>query len=198
MSHQQKSNKIVLIGQEGVGKTCLFERFRMSIFNEKHSSTVGASFCSHTTTVDERVVKLNVWDTAGQERFNTFLPMYVRDSSIVLICLDKPDIGEFHKYLNYCEEYSSGTKIYSVFTKCDLITDKKAYEDIEKIMREEENITEVWYTSSKTGENVSRLFENIAKYILMSPPSPIVYCDSEYVSIQDDKKETSTCSTCWS
>ena len=89
-------HKIVLVGPEGAGKTSLFERFKTSSFVNLHNTTVGASFTSHTTFLDGRKVKLNVWDTAGQERFNSFLPMYIRESSAILLCLHEPDYNVFN------------------------------------------------------------------------------------------------------
>lgn len=194
MDHIKKYHKIVLIGPEAVGKTCLFERFKTSRFNELQTTTIGASFSSHTTTTNGDTVRLHVWDTAGQDRFNVILPMYIRGSSIVVLCLEKPDEYELNKYLEYYRHYNPESKLYFVFTKCDLIEDRILYKLFEDTIRKE-GIEEVWYTSAKTGRGVSDLFESIAKRVVLIPIPDIYYEEIKQLSTQEEI-ETMTCSTC--
>ena len=88
--------------------------------------------------------------------------------------------------------------MYVVFTKSDLITDKNQYELMEEIIKQE-NIEEIWYTSSKTGENINKLFENIAKYTLICPPSVEYYKNNDILPIDSEEEGgIHKCSTCWS
>ncbi|ESO06867.1 hypothetical protein HELRODRAFT_191216 [Helobdella robusta] len=80
--------KLVLIGDAGVGKTCLVQRFMGGSFIERHSSTIGVDFTMKTITIDGKKVKLQIWDTAGQERFRTITQSYYRSANGVILAFD--------------------------------------------------------------------------------------------------------------
>eukprot|EP01040_Poterioochromonas_malhamensis_P007764 gene7764-8397_t len=63
--------KLVLIGDTGVGKSCLLLRFADDTFTENYISTIGVDFRFRTVKIDKKTIKLQIWDTAGQERFRT-------------------------------------------------------------------------------------------------------------------------------
>ena len=63
--------KLLLIGDSGVGKTCLLVRFSDDAYNTTFISTIGIDFKIKTVEVDGKKIKLQIWDTAGQERYVT-------------------------------------------------------------------------------------------------------------------------------
>lgn len=63
--------KLVIIGDTGVGKSCILLRFADDTFGESYISTIGVDFRFRTVKVLNKIVKLQIWDTAGQERFRT-------------------------------------------------------------------------------------------------------------------------------
>ena len=63
--------KLLLIGDSGVGKSCLLLRFCDDSFTPSFITTVGIDFKIKTVDVDGKRAKLQIWDTAGQERFKT-------------------------------------------------------------------------------------------------------------------------------
>ena len=65
--------KLVLIGDSGVGKSCLLLRFADDSFTDSYISTIGVDFRFRTVNIDMKTVKLQIWDTAGQERFSSVL-----------------------------------------------------------------------------------------------------------------------------
>ena len=69
--------KLVLLGQPGVGKTCLVYRFLHNTFGET-ISTIGASFAMKKVDVSGRPCNMGIWDTAGQERFDSLSSFYCR------------------------------------------------------------------------------------------------------------------------
>ncbi|CAL4196227.1 unnamed protein product, partial [Meganyctiphanes norvegica] len=82
--------KIVVIGDCGVGKTCVVQRFKSGNYVERHGNTIGVDFSMKTVSVDEKLIKLQIWDTAGQERFRTITQSYYRSANGVIIVYNIP------------------------------------------------------------------------------------------------------------
>ena len=59
----------MLVGDSGVGKTNLLDRFTRNEFSLESKSTIGVEFATKSIEVDGRKIKAQIWDTAGQERF---------------------------------------------------------------------------------------------------------------------------------
>ncbi|CAF4561967.1 unnamed protein product [Rotaria sp. Silwood2] len=74
--------KLLLIGDSGVGKTCVLLRFCDSAFSTTFISTIGIDFKIRTIDLDGRKIKLQIWDTAGQERFKTITTAYYRGAMV--------------------------------------------------------------------------------------------------------------------
>jgi len=81
------TNKVVLVGDSGEGKSALAVRFMMDTFSPTGDTTIGAAFFSKTVHVDESKVVLSIWDTAGSERFRSLAPMYIRGSRFIILCV---------------------------------------------------------------------------------------------------------------
>ena len=82
--------KIALLGESGVGKTCILERYTHDVFNEYSDSTKSASFqakaiYSHDNKIE---VQLRIWDTAGQEVYRSLTPFYYKDADAVILVYD--------------------------------------------------------------------------------------------------------------
>jgi small GTP-binding protein len=73
----QFDRKIVILGQQGVGKSSLVLRYVNQTFQENGASTIGASFLAKKVQVDDTTVRLQIWDTAGQERFRSMYGLHV-------------------------------------------------------------------------------------------------------------------------
>ena len=67
--HTSSSTPVVLVGDSGVGKTNLLDRFTRNEFSLESKSTIGVEFATKSIEVDGRNIKAQIWDTAGQERF---------------------------------------------------------------------------------------------------------------------------------
>uniref|UniRef100_A0A672IJ68 small monomeric GTPase n=1 Tax=Salarias fasciatus TaxID=181472 RepID=A0A672IJ68_SALFA len=74
--------KLLLIGDSGVGKTCVLFRFSEDAFNSTFISTIGIDFKIRTIELDGKKIKLQIWDTAGQERFRTITTAYYRGAMV--------------------------------------------------------------------------------------------------------------------
>eukprot|EP00123_Amoebidium_parasiticum_P009697 comp19651_c0_seq1/m.23249 comp19651_c0_seq1/g.23249 ORF comp19651_c0_seq1/g.23249 comp19651_c0_seq1/m.23249 type:complete len:206 (-) comp19651_c0_seq1:539-1156(-) len=100
-SHQFK---IVLLGEGCVGKTSIVLRYCQNTFNDKHITTVQASFLTKKITIDRKRITLNIWDTAGQERFHALGPIYYRESNGAILVYDITDQDSFTRVQTWVRE----------------------------------------------------------------------------------------------
>jgi len=117
--------KLVLLGQPGVGKTCLVYRYLYNTFGET-ISTIGASFAMKKIESNGRPCNLGIWDTAGQERFDSLSSFYCRGARAAIICFDLTDRASFEclqsKWVKkVLDEAEPGCHICIVGTKLDLV-----------------------------------------------------------------------------
>eukprot|EP00698_Gefionella_okellyi_P005160 TRINITY_DN14730_c0_g1_i1.p1 TRINITY_DN14730_c0_g1~~TRINITY_DN14730_c0_g1_i1.p1 ORF type:complete len:208 (-),score=34.50 TRINITY_DN14730_c0_g1_i1:150-773(-) len=82
------SFRIVLLGDLAVGKTSIVCRLIKNEWSENHEATIGASYFTYTTEVEQRAVRLEIWDTAGQERYDSITPIYYRSADAALVVYD--------------------------------------------------------------------------------------------------------------
>ncbi|XP_050394869.1 ras-related protein Rab-21 [Patella vulgata] len=96
--------KCVLLGEGCVGKTSLVLRYVENKFNDKHITTLQASFLNKKLNIGGKRVNLSIWDTAGQERFHALGPIYYRDSNGAVLVYDITDEDSFQKVKNWVKE----------------------------------------------------------------------------------------------
>lgn len=96
--------KLVLIGDSGVGKSCLLLRFADDAFTESYITTIGVDFRFRTIEIDNKVVKLQIWDTAGQERFRTITSAYYRGADGIVMVYDSTDRESFAHIDDWLQE----------------------------------------------------------------------------------------------
>lgn len=124
---QSLEAKLVVLGSQGVGKTSLVHRFVKNAFipPNKAQSTVGASFVTMRTHVDDTTIRLQIWDTAGQERFRSISRLYYRGAQAVILCYDVTNNKSFEDinfWLKEIREYAgSDTIVQIVGTKADVV-----------------------------------------------------------------------------
>lgn len=166
--------KMVLIGDAGVGKSCIIHQYINNYFLESTTSTIGAQFAIKNVGDN---VKLDIWDTAGQERFRSLLPMYLKHADIICIVLSLNDSYESLKsqlqfWVNYIfiTPYNfdlSNCEIIVVFTKLDLYPGPTPiHEFITSVVSSSTlNTDNIMYCSSKTGENIDEIHSIISKIV---------------------------------
>lgn len=96
--------KVVLLGEGCVGKTSLVLRYCQNTFNDKHLTTLQASFLKKRMNLQGKRVDLNIWDTAGQERFHALGPIYYRESQGAVLVYDITDEDSFSKVKDWVKE----------------------------------------------------------------------------------------------
>ena len=96
--------KVVIIGESGVGKTCIISRFIQDTFNPSEVPTLSASFVEKTIEFKEydgKEIKFLIWDTAGQERFRSIGKIFYNEAKAVIMVYDitnEKSLEEIKKY----------------------------------------------------------------------------------------------------
>ncbi|KPP68297.1 RAB8A, member RAS oncogene family,-like, partial [Scleropages formosus] len=120
--------KLLLIGDSGVGKTCVLFRFSEDAFNSTFISTIGIDFKIRTVELDGKKIKLQIWDTAGQERFRTITTAYYRGAMGIMLVYDITNEKSFDNIKNWIrniEEHASADVEKMILgNKCD-VNDKR-------------------------------------------------------------------------
>ncbi|VDN54793.1 unnamed protein product [Dracunculus medinensis] len=129
--------KLLLIGDSGVGKSCLLLRFADDTYTESYISTIGVDFKIRTIELDGKTIKLQIWDTAGQERFRTITSSYYRGAHGIIVVYDITDQESFNnvkQWLTEIERYAcENVNKLLVGNKCDLTTKRTVEESAAKM-----------------------------------------------------------------
>ncbi|KAL8181159.1 UNVERIFIED_CONTAM: Ras- protein Rab-1A [Gekko kuhli] len=96
--------KLLLIGDSGVGKSCLLLRFADDTYTESYISTIGVDFKIRTIELDGKTIRLQIWDTAGQERFRTITSSYYRGAPGIIVVYDVTDQESFNNVKQWLQE----------------------------------------------------------------------------------------------
>ncbi|RVW22236.1 Ras-related protein RABE1c [Vitis vinifera] len=122
--------KLLLIGDSGVGKSCLLLRFSDDSFTTSFITTIGIDFKIRTIELDGKRIKLQIWDTAGQERFRTITTAYYRGAMGILLVYDVTDESSFNNIRNWIrnieQHASDNVNKILVGNKADMDESKRA------------------------------------------------------------------------
>jgi len=158
--------KFLLIGDSGVGKSCLPLRFADDAFTENFISTIGVDFKIKTVMMDGKRVKLQIWDTAGQERFQTITTSYYRGANGIIIVFDVTNQTSFEsvkKWLDDVERHASQNIVKLLIgNKCDLEHKRVVDYHTAKALADRLNMPYL-ETSAKAATNVEKAFEKLAE-----------------------------------
>ncbi|KAG9272262.1 ras-related protein Rab-33B [Astyanax mexicanus] len=118
--------KIIVIGDSGVGKTCLTYRFCAGRFPDKTEATIGVDFREKVIEIDGEKIKVQLWDTAGQERFRkSMVQHYYRNVHAVVFVYDVTSAASFRSlpaWIEECRQHALGQEVPRILVgnKCDL------------------------------------------------------------------------------
>ena len=162
--------KIILIGDSTVGKTSLLSCYMNEQFLDKRMSNINVDFRTKSITIDQFTsAKLKIWDTCGQERFRSLTCRYFKDAQGIILVYDvtkRETFNNLDKWIKDIEDYveKEELSIILVGNKIDL-----EFRDVttgEGEIYAEYNNLMFCETSSKTGKNVTKVFDMISKDII--------------------------------
>ncbi|KAF0683606.1 Aste57867_24372 [Aphanomyces stellatus] len=158
-------NKVILLGNSGVGKTNLLSRLAKGEFSTDFASTIGVEFLTHCMEIDGTSVKAQIWDTAGQERFHAMMSTYYRKAVGALLVFDVTDKTTFdgvQKWLDQLLQVAEpGLTTVLVGNKADADPAKRAVSTVEAQAYATAHHMTYVETSAKTGANVDKAFREL-------------------------------------
>ncbi|XP_073989382.1 ras-related protein Rab-1A-like [Rhodnius prolixus] len=173
--------KLLLIGDSGVGKSCLLLRFADDSYSESYISTIGVDFKIKTINLEGETIKLQIWDTAGQERFRTITSSYYRGAHGIIVVYDCTDMESFSNLCKWFEEIdrygSENVDKLLVGNKSDLTSKKVVEYATAKEFAEKLDIPFI-ETSAKMTTNVEKAFLTIACKIKGRVGPPTISTDT--------------------
>ena len=161
--------KLILIGNSGVGKSSILQRYMNKTFEESYKCTIGVDFLMKSLEVKGKTVKLQLWDTAGQEKYKSMVSSYYRGANVALVVFDITSRSSFESLPLWIENYyKNGPEQKNII----LIGNKKDMADQRQVTQEEaEEFSETnnmiyFETSAKEGDNIDYVFNFAAEKLL--------------------------------
>lgn len=97
--------KIIILGDSGVGKTCLMNQYVNKKFSTQYKATIGADFLTKDIVVEDKLVTMQIWDTAGQERFQSLGMAFYRGADACFLVYDKTDPESFRHLADWRQDF---------------------------------------------------------------------------------------------
>jgi small GTP-binding protein len=185
--------KVVLLGDSGVGKTCIISRYISGTFDENSATTNGASYCSKNVNYEKlgKNLLLDIWDTAGQEKYKALTKFFYKDAAVCILVYDITRKETFDNLKNFwytqLKENSGSNVVLGVAgNKCDLYESEDVKESEARQFAEEIGaIFEL--TSAQNNTGINELFFEVGNKYLDPNFKPSK--DEDNPDNKDDKKK---------
>ena len=161
------SFKIIVIGDSGVGKSCLTNKATKNIFEESYNATVGFEFFSFNIKMNDKIIKLQIWDTCGQELYRSLITNFYRNSSLAIMVYsinNKDSFDNIDVWLKELRTHSNpDAKVFLIGNKIDLENERKVQKEDGENYSNENKLNLFLESSAKTGFNAQKIFVEAAK-----------------------------------
>ena len=165
------SYKLIVVGNSGVGKSCLSLKSTKGVFEEEFISTIGFEFFSFFLKINNQVIKLQIWDTCGQEVYRSLISNFYRNSSVAILVYainDEKSFEDLDVWNKQIKTHASpDCKIFLIGNKADLENERKISYEQGKKCKENNKFDLFMETSAKTGLNAQKVFITAAKELYL-------------------------------
>lgn len=194
MDNQDFVFKLVIVGDSGVGKSCLMHHFIYNRFKKDTTQTIGVDFSAKSIKLGNQEIKLQIWDTAGQEKFRSVARSYYRGAIGIIIVYDITKAESFQhvpQWLNDAKNSArSECSVCVVGNKCDLEESRTVSMNEGSKYCLENNLLH-FECSAFSGENIDEIFASISKHILNKIDNGIIDSNSVVSSYAREMKKIS-------
>ena len=163
------SFKLIVIGDSGVGKSCLTNNAVKNTFEEAYNATVGFEFFTFNVKMCEKVIKLQIWDTCGQELYRSLITNFYRNSSLAIMVYainDKATFENIEMWLRELRTHSNpDAKVFLIGNKVDLEKEREVTTEQGENYCKQNKIDLFMESSAKTGLNTQNIFLKAAELL---------------------------------
>lgn len=186
--------KVIILGDSGVGKTSLMERYVNKSWTAQYKATIGADFLTKDVDIDETIVTLQIWDTAGQERFQSLGNSFYRGADCCALVFDVTNKKTLHRLENWRNEFLVQANISDHFhypfviigNMCDREERQVSRKDVEEWCKVAQMPVHFFETSAKEGTGVDEAFDTAAALAMASMAAVAPAILVQDVTVPDD------------
>jgi small GTP-binding protein len=156
------SFKVTILGDAGVGKSCIVNRRCDGTYLDLGPMTVGVATKTTLVKVGRQTIELKIWDTAGQEQYSSLVPMFCRGTEVCVLVADvtRPDtIAHLPRWREHLQKTGADPPVVIALNKADLVSGLTLSQFEEKLGKCDATIL----VSAKTSFNVDLLFMTCAR-----------------------------------
>ena len=161
--------KIIIIGDSGVGKSCLAIRALKNIFESLYQPTIGFEFMSSYIKIDGKIIKLQIWDKCGQEVYRSLISSFYNNASLAIMVYSINNENSFNNLDFWLNEIRTKANpdinIILIGNKNDLENERKIPKDLGQEFSDNNGLNLFFESSAKTGFNVKQLFIEASKIL---------------------------------
>lgn len=164
------SFKVIVIGDTGVGKSCISLRATKSIFNEQYMATVGFEYCTFIARLNGEVLKLQIWDTCGQEMYRSLVSNFYKSSALAFVVYainDRKSFEDVDEWIDGVRKNANSDIIlFLIGNKYDVDEEERqvTYEEGEEL-KNKLGFSYFCEISAKTGFNTKEIFIEAIKVL---------------------------------
>ena len=162
--------KIIIVGDSGVGKTCILMRAVNNRFTESYQATIGFEFLLMYFQINNIKIKLQIWDTCGQEIYRSLIQGFYRNTTACILTYSKTNRASFENLSTWLKDLKNNTgldmPIFLIGNKCDednskIVVSKEEAEEFSK----QYNLKYFCEVSAKTGYKINETFDEVARTV---------------------------------
>ena len=166
--------KVIIIGNSGVGKSCLSLKATTGRYEENYIATVGFEFFTYGAYVKinektKKIVRLQIWDTCGQETYRSIVVNFYRNSTLAILVYSIDDIDSFNAIETWVKQlkiYSNpDVKVFLIGNKSDLESSRVVTKEMGEKCKKDYKFDLFMETSAKTGFNSEEVFITAIKML---------------------------------
>ena len=184
------SFKMIVIGDAGVGKSCLTAKATKDMFEETYSVTVPFEFMVFNVKINDTIKKLQRWDTSVQEIYRSLISSYYRNASLAMMVYAIDNKESFNHIESWLKEIklhcNPDIKIFLIGNKADLEEERQVQFNTAKTFKEENEINYFSEASAKNGINAKEVFIEAAKLLFKEH---LKYKERNFKKIQNENNK---------